>query len=266
MDEVAHYNIKRWKALAEANALFTRPYLDLDAAAAHAKLDPEGRLGDLKDKTVLCLAGGGGQQSVAFTLLGAQVTVIDLSEEQLQRDREAAAHYQFNVETYQADMRHFAHLVTQRFDVVWQPYALNFVPDARAVFQEVANVLRPGGLYRFSCANPFFSGLSERDWNGTGYLLKSPYQEGAATTYPDQPWVADASTPIPQPREYRHTLSTLVNGLLEQSFVIQHLSDSTDFYPDANAEPGTWDHFTAIAPPWLTFWTLYQPKSKGVVS
>ena len=46
MDEVADYNIKRWKALAQANALFTRPYLQLDAAAARAKIDPEGRLGE----------------------------------------------------------------------------------------------------------------------------------------------------------------------------------------------------------------------------
>ena len=23
---------------------------------------------------------------------------------------------------------------------------------------------------------------------------------------------------------------------------------------DADAEPGSWQHFTAIAPPWLVFW------------
>ena len=63
----------------------------------------------------------------------------------------------------------------------------------------------------------------------------------------------------PKPREYRHTLSTLVSGLIERGFVIRHLSDSTDFSPDPNATPGTWEHFTAIAPPWLTFWALYQP-------
>ena len=28
---------------------------------------------------------------------------------------------------------------------------------------------------------------------------------------------------------------------------------------DASAEPGTWEHFTAIAPPWLTIWTRYEP-------
>lgn len=259
MDEVASYNIERWKALTKANALFTRPYLQMDAAAARAKIDPEGRLGEMVGKDVLCLAGGGGQQSVAFALLGANVTVVDLSQEQLERDQLAAAYYNFKIETQQGDMRHFAHRLSKTFDLVWHPYSINFVPDARPVFREVAQVLRPGGRYHFNCANPFFSGLSEREWNGVGYLLKTPYLEGAATTYPDADWVHGRTEPIPQPREYRHTLSTLLNSLIEQGFVIQHVSDYTDFYPDAGAEPGTWDHFTAIAPPWLTFWAKYQP-------
>ena len=71
LDEVAQYNIARWHALAQANALFTRPYLDLDAASARERLDPHGRLGDVVGKRVLCLAGGGGRQSAAFALLGA---------------------------------------------------------------------------------------------------------------------------------------------------------------------------------------------------
>ena len=79
------------------------------------------------------------------------------------------------------------------------------------------------------------------------------------TTYPDQPWVHDSDVSVQQPREYRHTLSTLINGLIEQGFAIQHVSDYTDFYPDPAAEPGTWEHFTAIAPPWLTLWAAYRP-------
>src|SRR4051812_4374534 len=113
MDEVAQYNIERWKALTQANALFTRPYLEMDAKAAREKLDEEGRLGEVKGKDVLCLAGGGGQQSVAFALLGANVTVVDLSAEQLQRDQAAAAHHQLAIEIQQGDMRHFAHLFAQ---------------------------------------------------------------------------------------------------------------------------------------------------------
>ena len=259
MDEIARYNIERWQAMANANALFTRPYLSLDADAARQKLDPDGRLGELSGKAVLCLAGGGGQQSAAFALLGAAVTVFDLSEAQLQRDREAAVHYRASIQTLQGDMRDLSALPAQGFDIVWQPYSLNFVPDVRAVFREVARVLRPGGVYHFNCANPFFSGLSERDWTGAGYLLRQPYVAGAVTTYPDQPWVHDSDVPVPQSREYRHTLSTLINGLIEQGFAIQHVSDYTDFYPDLAAEPGSWEHMTAFAPPWLTLWAAYRP-------
>jgi hypothetical protein len=53
------------------------------------------------------------------------------------------------------------------------------------------------------------------------------------------------------PREFRHTLSTVVNGLVDTGFTIRRLSDQTSIYPDSDAEPGTWDHFVAIAPPWL---------------
>lgn len=256
MDEVARYNSARWAALVQANALFTRPYLDLAAPAARERIDPHGRFGDLAGKDVLCLAGGGGQQSAALAVLGANVTVFDLAEGQLRRDQEVAAHYQVPIRTVQGDMRDLSVLAERSFDVVIQPYSLNFVPEARLVFQQVVRVLRPGGIYQFNCANPFSCGITERDWNGQGYTLHLPYVDGAALTYADQAWVHSAAAPIPPPREYRHTLSTLINGLFEAGFTLQHLSDSADFYPDPNAEPGTWGHFTAVAPPWLQFWVV----------
>ena len=262
MDEIAKYNIERWKALAEANALFSRPALNLDVASARERLDPEGRLGNLAGKDVLCLACGGGQQSVTFALLEANVTVFDLSEAQLQRDAEAATHYSVNIKIAQGDMRDLSCFERASFDIVYQAYSLGFVPGVSTVFQQVACVLRAGGIYYFNCANPFFIGLSERDWNGEGYTLRHPYLDGAEITYEDQDWVYDrkqTDESIKLPREYRHTLSTLIDGLVEQGFMILHVSDYTDFYPNSKAEPGTWDHFVSIAPPWLSFWASYRP-------
>jgi hypothetical protein len=48
--------------------------------------------------------------------------------------------------------------------------------------------------------------------------------------------------------------------LVGQGFVIRQVSDSTDFSSDPQAAPGTWEHFTAIAPPWLTFRTTHCPE------
>lgn len=264
MDEIAKYYAKRWKALAAANALFTRPALNLDPASARARVDPEGRLGDVAGKDVLCLAGGGGHQSAAFALLGARVTVFDLSEDQLRRDREAAAHYGFDLRTRQGDMRDLSCFEEAAFDVVHHSYSLGFVPDARAVFRQVARVIRPGGVYYFHCANPFFLGLSERDWNGEGYTLRQPYVDGAGVAYEDQDWVYDrgqTDAEVPPPREYRHALSTLVGGLVGQGFAVLHISDYSDFDPDPEAAPGTWDHFISVAPPWLSFWASYRPDA-----
>ena len=262
MDKITRYNRERWKALVDANALFTRPALNLDAASAREKIDHEGRLGSVAGKEVLCLACGGGQQSAAFALLGAKVTVFDLSEDQLSRDIQAAAHYGVDIRIRQGDMRDLSCFEEAAFDIVYQAYSLGFVPDARVVFQQVARVLRTGGLYHFNCANPFSIGVSEKDWNGEGYTLKHPYIDGAEVTYEDQGWVYDLGklgAPILPPREYRHTLSTLVSGLVQQGFAILHVSDYSGFYPNPKAEPGTWDHFVSIAPPWLSFWASHRP-------
>lgn len=262
MDELTKYNMARWKALVEADALFTRPALSLDPISARDRLDPKGRLGDVAAKDVLCLACGGGQQSIAFALLKANVTVFDLSEAQLSRDREAEAHFGVDIKILQGDMRDLSHFEEATFDIVYHSYSLGFVPNVRLVFQQVARVLRPGGVYHFMCANPFFMGMQEREWNREGYPIKHPYVNGAEITYEDQEWVYDHSKsgiPIPAPREFRHTLSALISGLVEQGFVIQHVSDYSGFYPDPNAEPGTWSHFVSIAPPWLSFWASYRP-------
>lgn len=265
MDEVARYNRERWDALVQANALFTRPYLSLTAESARARLDPEGRLGDVSGKPVLCLASGGGQQSALFGVLGARVTVLDLSEGQLTRDQEVAQHYGFAVQTESGDMRDLSRFADGSFEVVWQGYSLNFVPDATRVFAEVARVLRPGGIYRFTCANPFAAGVTERDWDGNGYALCRPYAEGAEISYPDQEWVYhhpdSQDAPIQPPREYRHGLGTLVNGLIANKLAIRHLTEHVDTHPDPDAAPGTWDHFVSVMPPWFGFWVVREEPS-----
>jgi hypothetical protein len=137
------------------------------------------------------------------------------------------------------------------------------VPDARVVFREVARVLRNNGNYYFNCANPFINGVVASDWNGEGYPLKQPYVDGAEITYADEPWVFRGTSPqqpISQPKEYRHTLGTLINGLIEHGFVIGRVQEEHFGVPNIDAAPGTSEHLSAIAPPWLKFWALYEPK------
>lgn len=268
MDELARENKERWEALAQAGVQFSRPFLELNEQTAREAVDPHNLLGNIAGKNVLCLAGGGGQQSAAFALLGAQVTVLDLSETMLQRDREAAEAYNLTIRIEQGDMRDLSRFAAGSFDVVWHAWSLSFVPNAPQVFAQVAHVLRPGGLYRLECANPFVVGEVSDSWNGEGYLLKLPYENGELF-FNDPDWTFEDAAGNPQrvagPREFRHTLSSLVNGLVGQGFVILGLWEGPT-EGNASAEPGSWPHYIAIAPPWLTFWAVYRPDIMGSLS
>jgi len=267
MDSVYDYNRKRWEGLVEADALFTRPWLDLDGRGAREWLDPQGLLDDLAGKDVLCLASGGGQQSAAFAVLGANVAVLDISDGQLQQDRVAGAHYGVEIVTQQGDMRDLSAFEGVTFDIVWQPYSLSFVPDPGVVFAQVARVIRPGGLYHFAVANPFVSGMGTQVWNGEGYLMRRPYVEAAEITYQDEAWVfraaSEARERIAGPREYRQTLGRILTGLAENHFVTFKMLEWAGHEQNLGADPGTWEHFTSILPPWLSFWTSYRPDIQG---
>jgi ubiquinone/menaquinone biosynthesis C-methylase UbiE len=261
MDDLARHNRDRWDALARAGVSFAQSMLDLDADAARRLVDPYGILGDVRGKEVLCLASGGSQQSVAFALLGARATVLDLSDEQLDRDRAAAAHYGVTIDVVQGDMRDLSRFADGRFDVVWHAYSINFVPEALPVLREAARVLAPGGYYRIEFANPFVFEVDERSWTGDGYLLRRPYVDGAEME--DTTWVIarenGTTFQVEGPREFRHLLSSVVNGMVAQGFVLLGLWEAES--PDPNAAPGTWDHFAVVAPPFLTIWAVLRPDA-----
>ena len=134
MDELSSFNRERWNGLARAGILYSRPKLDLDEASAREMVDEAGLLGDVRGKRLLVLAGGGGQQSAALGLLGAHITVLDLSDEQLANDRRAADHYGLCPVLLQGDMRDLSRFDEDAFEIVYQPFSINFVPDVRPCF------------------------------------------------------------------------------------------------------------------------------------
>jgi ubiquinone/menaquinone biosynthesis C-methylase UbiE len=257
MDDVARYLEARWKALGDARAVYCRPWTDIDATTARSRLDPEHRLGDLEGKDVLCLAGGGGQQSVAFAVLGANVTVLDLDEAQLRRDREVADRRHLAIVTQRGDMRDLP-FEAASFDVVWHVYSINFVPQIDRVIAGVARVLRPGGMYVFNTANPFAIGIGTHDWNGDGYVLRHPYVDGAVYEYRDEAWVADTSTEVLPPQDYLHSLGTIVRLLADEGFMLVRVDEETG---PGDGVPGSWDHLRATIPPWLTFWSVLRGRN-----
>ena len=67
---------------AARNGKPVRPFYDKEV--------PEEWLSDIKGKKVLCLAGAGGLQAPILACAGAEVTVLDISDQMLDKDRELA--------------------------------------------------------------------------------------------------------------------------------------------------------------------------------
>ena len=259
MDKINKNNRKRWNALANANVEWSQPFLDFTPEKAAAYISRYGIINDVAGKKVLCLASGGGQDSVAFGLLGAEVTVMDLSDVQLERDRQAAAHHDLHVEIIQGDMRDLSQFPENSFDLVWQPYSVNFVPSVGPVYRGVARILRPGGIYYMQFANPFVHSVDDEAWDGQAYPLQRPYIDGEDITAYFPHWDVskeDGSTEkVDSPHEYRHNLSTVLNTMAKNGFVFLHLQEY--ILNDENPESGSWPHFTQVAPPWFdSFWML----------
>jgi len=261
VDKIIAANRERWNALARANVEWSQPRLDYTPAQARLQIGRHGILSDVSGRRVLCLASGGGQDSVAFGLLGAHVTVLDLSDVQLERDRQAAAHHGLKVTTVQGDMRDLSAFPANAFDLVWQVYSLNFVPSVEPVFREVARVLCPGGLYFLQFANPLAHGLDDAAWDGSAYPLKHPYLDGEDLTqhFPDWdvPQPDGSQVRVPSPHEFRHTLGTIMNTMVGNGFIFIGLWEWMQ--RDLDPEPGSWPHFTQFAPPWFdSFWRVQK--------
>lgn len=257
IDEIAVVNRDRWNAMASGNVLFSRPYFDItrEEAVAYVHCDI---LGEVAGKEVLCLASGGGQDSAAFGLLGATVTVFDLSDVQLSRDQEAARHHGYAVQTVQGDMRDLSVFATDAFDIVWQPYSINYSPTVEPVIAEVTRVLKSGGIYHLAFANPFALAL-DSTWDSNGYPLRDLYRDGEEITrfFPDWELEQPDGTlvTVPHPHEFRHNLSTVFNTLARQGFLFLQMSEW--MRPAVDPEQGSWAHFTQCCPPYLqTFWRL----------
>ena len=257
-DDLAAYNQERWNAMVEAGSIYTRPYLDLTPESAqewvqNSQTLVKAGLLDFGGKDVLCLAGSGGQQTAVFGLLGGNVTVLDISDAQLANDKLAAEHHNLNTRIEQGDMRDLSRFDNNSFDLVYQPYSINFVPEAASVIQEVSRVLRPNGVYNLDFGNPFWT-MEETDWLEQGYPIKQPYVTSLPHLYVNQAWdVEDMNghwQKVDGPKEFLHTYSELINSLIQCGFMIIHFEE----YPngDGDAEPGSWDHLCSVIPPFVT--------------
>jgi len=166
-------------------------------------------------KRVLCLAGGGGQQAPILAALGAEVTVLDLSEKQLQRDQEIAAAEGLDIRTVQGDMAAMEMFDDNQFDLVLNPCSVIFCDAVKPIWREVFRVLAPGGRLVTGFINPlwYVFDAAKMDKGKLKARHKIPYSDLQLSEKKRARLIGPE-----RPLEFGHSLADLIGGQLEAGF------------------------------------------------
>lgn len=221
-------NRAAWNRLAENRSQFTKLATDEECRNPLQTLDSRGWLpASVEGKSVLCLASGGGWQSILYAAAGARVTVVDLSNKMLQLDEQEARRRGLQVKIVETAMDDLSMLHEAEFDIVHQPVSTCYVPDIEAVYREIARVLRPGGLYISQHKTPTSLQITHRDQQNRYVIGLEYYQQGALPKVEDRAYREDGAT------EYLHRWDQLVGGLCRTGFVIEDLREPLRADPSA---------------------------------
>jgi 2-polyprenyl-3-methyl-5-hydroxy-6-metoxy-1,4-benzoquinol methylase len=176
---------------------------------------------------VLDLGCGMGQFAAYCTDSGAnRVVCVDISEKMIEYAR---AHYTGeNIEYIQMAIED-VQFPESSFDLVVSSFVMHYVADYGALVQNVFRWLRPGGKFVYSCEHPIVTAKLP----GCGHWVKD--EEGrklhwCIDNYGDegirrQTWFIEGVI------KYHRKLSTLINEIIRQGFVIERVLE-----PDATQE------------------------------
>lgn len=218
-DSYRRRNQAAWNRLSDGSQ-FAKVASDEECRDPLKALDGRGWLPQsVLGMNVLCLASGGGWQSILYAAAGANVTVIDISPGMLELDRREADRRGYSVKAIEGSMDDLSMLSDATFDIVHQPVSTCYVPNITRVYEEIARVTRDGGVYISQHKQPTSAQITHRNERdhfviGIEYFHKGPL-----------PRVEDISYREAGAVEYLHRWDELVGGLCRSGFVIEDLRE-----------------------------------------
>ena len=180
---------------------------------------PRDWIGDVKDKRVLGLASGGGQQMPIFAALGAQCTVLDYSPRQIESEIMVANREGYAIEAIRGDMTRPLPFGDGTFDLIFHPVSNCYVQDVLHVWRECFRVLKPGGVLLSGTDHYVNYIVDEKEERVVNRLpfdpLKNPDQ--MAQLQKDDAGV-----------QFSHSLEEQIDGQLKAGFTLLSLYEDTN--------------------------------------
>jgi len=186
----------------------------------------------LKGLKILGLASGGGQQGPILATLGADVTIFDNSEKQLQQDVILSDKFNLDIKTVQGDMRDLSVFADDSFDVIFNPCSIVFVDNVLPVWKECYRVLKPGGILMTGLINPISFQL---DQESLKLIHKQPFSDLHSLPKEKLQELKNKNEPL----VFGHSLTDQIGGQLNAGFTITRMFEDTwdvenvmnDFFP-----------------------------------
>ncbi|WP_347352223.1 class I SAM-dependent methyltransferase, partial [Acetoanaerobium noterae] len=176
---------------------------------------------DMKGAKVLGLASGGGQQMPIFSALGAECTVLDYSEKQLQSEKEVAKRESYEINLVKADMTKPLPFEDEAFDLIFHPVSNCYIEDVVHVWKECYRILKKGGI--------LLAGLD----NGINFIFDDE-EEKLMNKLPFNPLkdkeLYEKSLKNDWGIQFSHTIEEQIGGQLQAGFIL------TDIFEDINGQ------------------------------
>lgn len=130
---------------------------------------------NLKNKKVLGLASGGGQQMPVFAALEAICTLMDYSQKQLDSDLLISKRENYKIDLVKADMAKTFPFDNESFDIIFHPVSNCYIEDVMHIWKECFRVLKKGGILMSGLDNGINFLFDENSENEKEIKYKLPF-------------------------------------------------------------------------------------------
>lgn len=196
---------------------------------------------EVTGKRIANLCGSNGRKAVPLALLGADVTVFDISEDNRRYALELAACAETKIEyvvgdIYEIDLKRYRN----QFDVLYlEGGILHYFHDLEAFTGILFTLLKPGGKLILSDYHPIKHCINEESHYIPRYFDQDTYEENIAYQSHFDP---AEQVDFPKVMLRHYTMSEIVNTVISSGFTLAQLDEHRGW----NGENIPWE-FTIVA-------------------
>jgi ubiquinone/menaquinone biosynthesis C-methylase UbiE len=227
--DITRINKEAWNKKVMENVRYTQPVSsgtiekckkgDWDICVTTEKVVPRTWFPNNMDGLkVLCLASGGGQQGPILAAAGADVTVVDLSEKQLEQDNIVAKRDNLKLKTIQGSMTNLHFFKDNTFDCIVHPVSNLFVEDLAPVWKEAYRVLKHNGTLISGFTNPLLFIFNDEEEMKGNLKVEHSIPTNSLENLSEEAKIKHIENK--HTVEFAHTLEEQIQGQIEAGFLI----------------------------------------------